>query len=587
MSCKGRRKFADRSYSPLLDKKHVVNNYLATILEMVGIGSCFILETRSLCSVNPLLNVGVGAQNILIPNPDPEECAAMLALNPELNIFTGTTHQYLDDMTRLETFVSQRGKLRLIFLDYTGIFGKKERKDISLLLSEQFIETDCVFALTFTSRGRKQFREDEFFHDAARFVEGLSLPIRWLSGQSYTSSCPMIFMAGVLRPLDNARVCKLKEFAKKKFPEFKSGNGFKVLSFSQKQEDTYADLLSRQALAIAKQFCSTGYVGPSNSYIGKTATKTFKEGGFDLVDLGAPRTWEVDQTCPEMVWIAGEKDLRLFRPPQEWINGPRADLERIILLQNKPKILFWNFPDSQLFNRYEHQTLHLFLEKIGGQMQGVFRYGGRCDMMWFVCISFDSDEIEIPWNLPFERISLGNPTCPKIHGLIHMISDLVVANFAGQSYLVTDSPSGCFANACIQSEKTVTPLVRNQYEQRLMKQKFGSLDVRLVSELDDLNQSLQPNVLVYWFENRYKESDSAFLADLLSRNNDEYCFGMRIEKQFMESSLESLRSKISQPALLLVSKSTTKSFWNVFLFYTSKSLTLTKRFLKPFSIVEW
>eukprot|EP00940_MAST-03C_sp_MAST-3C-sp2_P001578 g1578.t1 len=158
-----------------------------------------ILESRKCLTVRALTEIaGIDPKRIVIPNPDPEECAAILKANPELKwVINCDSHELIarlkgdpPDSLRLRQKLDANGfpgHFEFIWLDYCGTFsskaGRRRQADVHCLVKQKLVSTrvPTVLAFTVSDRGGAELYRGEISDKMILFMKGTTgADLSWL-----------------------------------------------------------------------------------------------------------------------------------------------------------------------------------------------------------------------------------------------------------------------------------------------------------------------------------------------------------------------------------------------------------------------
>ena len=182
------KRVAGEAYQGGSDTKAGVNEWLSTVAGEVLCDEprplwALLLETQSQTTIQAMnKQCGIEPSNILVPNPCPDECAALRTAG--CHVYEGVTHGLLHAMSeeraaQTETPTSAPegstyseltsagfDAFSIVWLDYCGSImtssGRKRQTDILQLLQNGFLKKGrSLLALTFSVRGSKNMYRDE------------------------------------------------------------------------------------------------------------------------------------------------------------------------------------------------------------------------------------------------------------------------------------------------------------------------------------------------------------------------------------------------------------------------------------------
>jgi hypothetical protein len=184
--------------------------------------ACLVLETSGLHTVRALSTAGVlnDPSNVVIPQPDASESAAMLESEPRLRVVQATSHALIADLASRATsshssvdgsaasasaaapaaapddttgsastdpLEEQQGesdelpsntpkKFGFVWLDYCGTLasraGRQREADVLTLVEGRLLEPRAVLAITLTARGSQPWYRDELVDSAVLLIRG-------------------------------------------------------------------------------------------------------------------------------------------------------------------------------------------------------------------------------------------------------------------------------------------------------------------------------------------------------------------------------------------------------------------------------
>ena len=179
--------------------KEAVNAWIATAAAGVrpppspseGPIWALVLESRNLLTVKALraADCGVTDATTVVPNPDPEELAAIAAAAPELVALPLSSHGLFAALASPSSpereLLLQRGwsgRLGVVWLDFCGTFGasaragRQRQHDLEQLFSQKLLlPAAAVLAVTFTTRGASELYRGELLESLVLLAEGYAL----------------------------------------------------------------------------------------------------------------------------------------------------------------------------------------------------------------------------------------------------------------------------------------------------------------------------------------------------------------------------------------------------------------------------
>ena len=177
--------------------KEAVNAWIAAAaagarLPSAGEGPIWalVLESRNLLTVKALraVDCGVTDATTVVPNPDPEELAAIAAAAPELVALPLSSHGLFAALAAPSSpereLLLQRGwsgRLGVVWLDFCGTFGgsaragRQRQHDLEQLFSQKLLLPAAVLAVTFTTRGASELYRGELLESLVLLAEGYAL----------------------------------------------------------------------------------------------------------------------------------------------------------------------------------------------------------------------------------------------------------------------------------------------------------------------------------------------------------------------------------------------------------------------------
>ena len=144
-------KICGKEYGADRPMKRAVNSYLKSCIESLlskSTGSesiaktwALVLDTEELLTTDALIDSGIfEPDNIIIPNPCPEEATGIANRCPGVKMQLCSTHQlFAESCSMLRKLLGDDGSLGLIFLDYNGRFERNRDSFSRMLL--QAIDT--------------------------------------------------------------------------------------------------------------------------------------------------------------------------------------------------------------------------------------------------------------------------------------------------------------------------------------------------------------------------------------------------------------------------------------------------------------
>jgi hypothetical protein len=224
------KKTGTKGYTIADDKiKASINLWLAAAVQDYAAhagssGWALLLETRTLLSVQTLeAAAAFVAERIIVPNPDPEECNAMMQSRPGLHALPLTSHDLLTALSDASSPLTDQlslggfdGAFQFVWLDYCGTMssgaGRARQKDLVNLFAGEssLVRHGTLLAVTFSCRGSSALYSHELVDSLILLVQCLASDKEMtavLHGVvSYSISTPMYTISFVIsdkiRPID-------------------------------------------------------------------------------------------------------------------------------------------------------------------------------------------------------------------------------------------------------------------------------------------------------------------------------------------------------------------------------------------------